>query len=259
MLLNMSIDYDHALNPHTVEGARVALGILFSNHTPSSLLDVGCGTGTWLKAASDMGVSEVYGVDGIVQRSKKLLIPEERFRQQDLTHAWNLGRRFEYALCLEVAEHLDACHAPVLIDSLTAHADTIYFSAACPNQLGQHHVNCQWPSHWQGLFNERGYVCSDAPRWQIWNDPRIEPWYRQNLFVATRQSTAVPFEEPRILSVVHPAMVDIVRSQESSEAAIIKRIENGIRPARWYLTASVSALRAKVRQALGGRLRNREG
>ena len=67
------------------------------------------------------------------------------FRVVDLTVPWTLERKFETALCLEVAEHLEETSSSLLIKMLTAHADTIVFSAPCPGQNGQHHVNCQWP------------------------------------------------------------------------------------------------------------------
>ena len=85
-------------------------------------------------------------------------------RHIDLTQEWSLGRRFDAVLCLELAELCEAGHASGLVEGLAAHSDTISFSAACPNQGGQHHVNCQWPDYWQQLFNVRGYGCSDTPR-----------------------------------------------------------------------------------------------
>jgi len=78
-----------------------------------------------------------------------------------LTRSWDLKRKFDAVLCLEVAEHLDSAFAPTLIDALIKHGNLIYFSAACPGQTGQHHVNCQWPVYWQQLFNERGFACED--------------------------------------------------------------------------------------------------
>jgi SAM-dependent methyltransferase len=184
----MIIEYDHSSNLHTLVGPQATLPVLFANEKPLSLLDVGCGNGTWLKAAIDFGIPDVFGVDGVEVPPDKMYIPAENIRHQDLTRPWNLGRRFDAVLCLEVAEHLDSSFAPLLIDALVKHGDRIYFSAASPGQSGQHHVNCQWPAYWQRLFNEHGYVCEDNLRWLIWDDSQIEPWYRQNLFLARQYS-----------------------------------------------------------------------
>ena len=61
----MSIEYIHTAEVHTLAGPAEALPILFAEQKPNSLLDVGCGTGTWLKAAIDFGIPEVLGLEGI--------------------------------------------------------------------------------------------------------------------------------------------------------------------------------------------------
>lgn len=199
----MSVHYDHSRNSHTLEGPAAALPFIFPEGAPRSVLDVGCGTGTWLRAIQDRGQAEVFGIDGVNIPAEKLLFDPKCFRHCDLTSPINLERKFDVVICLEVAEHLEATFAPVLIQTLTRHADMVVFSAACPNQPGEHHVNCQWPEYWQGLFNREGFACDDSIRWKIWSRKNIEPWYRQNLFVA-RRSPAV--NEARILSVMHPEM-----------------------------------------------------
>jgi SAM-dependent methyltransferase len=242
----MSVDYNHSENLHTLAGPQAALPAFFADGRPSSLLDVGCGTGTWLKAATDFGIPDVFGVDGVDISTDKLLFPSLKFLQQDLTQPWNLNKRFDAAICLEVAEHLDAAFAPILIDALVQHSDFILFSAACPGQEGQHHVNCQWPAYWQKLFNERRYVCSDELRWQIWDEARIEPWYRQNIFIA-RRDTVSSGNEPRIKAVLHPEMLPSILT---GNAHYLKKIEDGSMEVRWYLETPVRALSEKLKKRL---------
>ena len=43
-------------NFHSVDGAAAALSEILNSNVPESLLDVGCGTGTWLRAAIDLGI-----------------------------------------------------------------------------------------------------------------------------------------------------------------------------------------------------------
>jgi hypothetical protein len=158
-----------------------------------------------MKAALEMGISDVFGIDGLELKEPEFLVASSQRAIVDLTTAWALGRRFEAALCLEVAEHLHEAHTSRLIDCLAAHTDYIVFSGTCPEHHGQHHVNFEWPAYWQSLFNERHFVCDDGVRWRIWNDDRIEPWYRQNLFVVRRDSTSAGLE-PRLRAVVHPGV-----------------------------------------------------
>jgi ribosomal protein L11 methylase PrmA len=44
--------------------SRRILELVFGYYRPNSLLDVGCGLGTWLKMATTLGVTDVMGVDG---------------------------------------------------------------------------------------------------------------------------------------------------------------------------------------------------
>jgi hypothetical protein len=242
-----AIDYNHDRNLHTVSGARAALKALFEGQGPRSLLDVGCGRGTWIRAALDLGVSEVYGLDGVAIGHSDLLFECQHFRQQDLSDSWDLGRRFDVAICLEAAEHLSLSSAPILVGCLVKHSDTILFSAATPGQIGQHHVNCQWPVYWQSLFNGYGFSCDDWPRWKIWNCDEIEPWYRQNLFMAKREPS-VAGTEARIRSVVHPDMLRIKAFDAFREERLncMSQIEAGHKSAFWYLSVLPKAAICKL-------------
>jgi hypothetical protein len=243
----MEIDYDHSKNAHELPGPRAAFGMVFEKRKPQSLLDVGCGTGTWLKAAYESGVMDIFGVDGVEVPSERFAVSPSFFSRQNLTTPWKLGRRFDAAICLEVAEHLDEQYASILIDTLVAHSDCIIFGAACPDQGGQHHVNCQWPAYWQKLFNERGYVCSDAVRWKIWNDDRIEVWYRQNMFEANRDEMRAG-SEPRISPVIHPDHFKLMAEAVFNEK--LKAIENGWLPFKWYLSCLLKAFKQKALKKL---------
>ena len=239
------VDYDHGRNLHTVPAARAALQLLLADEKPGSLLDVGCGQGTWLRAALDLGIPEVMGIDGVAVTEADFLCPYRYFRQQNLCEPWDLARRFDLALCLEVAEHLPDEAAPALIAALVEHADAILFSAAAPRQPGQHHVNCQWPEYWQALFNEHGYACTDAVRWQIWDSPDIEPWYRQNLFMAKRAPETAGRED-RVRPVLHPAMLEVMAPAIKNLA----EIEAGIWPTSWYLSLLCKTAFRKLRRRM---------
>jgi SAM-dependent methyltransferase len=245
----VSIDYDHAANRHALVSPRIVVPFLFDGRRRRSLLDVGCGIGTWLRAAREYGIEDLCGVDGADIPATALQIPAELVRQVDLTTPWSLNRRFDVVLCLEVAEHLDEPAGRLLVETLTSHTDEIVSSAACPGQPGQHHINCQWPDYWQTQFNARGFVCSDAIRWRIWTESDVDVWYRQNMFVATRDTTRAG-QETRLEAVVHPDFLEHLVYARASRAVVenLQSLQDGVLPVGWYAASVYKALAAKVRR-----------
>lgn len=216
------IDYDHALNTHTPMAPEAIVKIILEQHQVSSVLDVGCGTGVWLKEFLSHNVKDVYGVDGVPIKNREFEVSTSLFSCVDLRSQWNLHRHFDLAICLEVAEHLPLESAPDFIRSLCTHSNLIVFSAACPHQEGQGHINCQWPSYWQQLFNMNSYLCADSLRPFIWDQEFPEYWYKQNIFVAMRDP-AKAGSEARLPSLVHPEFLQSWVDRSDYLASIIER------------------------------------
>jgi hypothetical protein len=139
------------------------------------------------------------------------MFPPQRFLARDLTQPIpaDLGH-FDLAVCLEVAEHLSSDCAWPFVASLTGLSDKVLFSAAIPGQGGAEHVNEQWPSYWQALFQERGYLMIDCLREQLWDNSEVQAYYRQNLFLCVRQEVldSLPalqrFLDRPVRNLVHP-------------------------------------------------------
>ena len=149
--------------------ARAVIPIVRELIRPTSVLDVGCGIGTWLAEWADQDVTDVLGLDGEYVDKTALVIEPKKFVPMDLQKPFSLGRKFDLVECLEVAEHLDETYADLFIESLASHGDTILFSAAIPGQGGTHHVNEQWPSYWIEKFSRSGFKkMYDAIRPRIW-------------------------------------------------------------------------------------------
>jgi SAM-dependent methyltransferase len=155
---------------------------------PQSVVDFGCGIGCWLEAFHRRGVTDILGIDGAYITEADLLIPYESFFPFDLERVWELDlhRRFDVALCLECAEHLDASAADKLVNELCRSATHIVFAAAVPGQTGMGHKNEQYPEYWRALFARSGYRMFDYFRPILWNNGDVEFWYRQNTYLFSR-------------------------------------------------------------------------
>lgn len=203
---------------HNRKAARIILPKVFELVQPESVLDVGCGLGTWLSVCNELGINDFLGLDGEFIDKEKLVIPISNFKSCDLRERFSLGRQFSIAICLEVAEHLPESSVEKLVDSLIKHSNTILFSAAVPNQGGQNHINEQWPSYWQKKFERHGFYFHDIIRPLIWNNENVEWWYKQNTFLITKEKSN---SNSVILNCIHPECFNehIVRLKELNETA----------------------------------------
>lgn len=217
--LMTKINYNHSKNLHLLDAPSKIFPMILQKYDPKSILDVGCGLGTWLKVISDCGIDDFLGIDGIEVADDSFLVSKSRFQKQNLISHWDLDRKFDLLLCLEVAEHLPSESADSFIQTLTNHSDIIVFSAAVPHQPGQGHINCQWINYWQDLFNKYGYACFDEIRPIIWSKSFPEWWYKQNIFIAKKDVDSG--SESRISSMIHPDLyTDLYKSYIKTEESL---------------------------------------
>ena len=171
----------------SLSSAREIVSVVRKIIDPKSVVDVGCGIGTWLRAWTEVGVDEVIGIDGSYVRLDQLLIPTERFRPIDLTGELDFKGKFDLVESLEVGEHLLESKAAGFVRFLCSLGDMVLFSAAIPNQEGTDHINEQWPEYWAGLFESNGFVVVDVIRDLVWNNPKVACYYAQNVFLFVRR------------------------------------------------------------------------
>jgi SAM-dependent methyltransferase len=193
---------------HTSYAARCLLGALPAELPRTSVADIGCGTGTWLAAALSMDSQSAFGIEGDWVTNSMLDDPRIDFRPHDLEQRFT-GPRVDFAISLEVAEHLSPERAESFVADLVALAPAILFSAAIPGQGGVGHRNERWHSYWAELFSAKGYTAHDIIRPIVWADDAIPAWYRQNAILylddASRRALALTPADPTELDRVHPS------------------------------------------------------
>lgn len=200
--------------PGSFRSAVVVRDILFEHFVPTSVIDLGCGIGTWLKAFSESGVRRIHGRDGVWVRDR-LLISPDNFLPSDLSEVV-VGdmERFDLAMSLEVLEHLPPSASGNFVASLCNLADVILFSAAIPGQGGTHHINERWQSFWAEIFLSHGYYPFDCIRPYIMGDQTVEWWYQQNIVLYIKENhglsnrLAAYRRSPTQLDWVHPILFE---------------------------------------------------
>ena len=162
MMPDLSKIYDAAFfaewgpaNAAYLHTARLIAKTLAQEFRPKRIADLGCGCGVYAHAFAAQGI-EALALDGVKPP------PEHSFpvkiETRDLTVPFdNVWGDFDFALCLEVAEHIPQEKAGVFLDNLLKFSGTLVLSAAPPNQGGHHHVNEQPRRYWAGLLAAKGY------------------------------------------------------------------------------------------------------
>jgi hypothetical protein len=197
----------------TVYAARTVLSFVLADHPNlKSAVDVGCGVGSWLSILGESGITDILGLDGPWVDKALLEIPPEKFRAIDFNKGEvpQIDRRFDLAICLEVAEHILPQKGREFVEYLVSLSDNVLFSAAIPGQGGVGHVNEQWPQFWIAMFQSFNYELRDQIRSRIWNDHDIPVWYRQNVMFFSRACQTPAIRQGNLdlggLPIVHPEL-----------------------------------------------------
>ena len=229
------MDYDPSFYDNRaasrIPAARRVMRDLAPLIQPRSMIDIGCGDGSFLAVAAEFGVVERQGVEGVWIDDAQLVVAPALVCRHDLSQSLRCERRYDLAVSIEVAEHLPPRRAHSFVDDLTWLADVLLFSAAIPGQGGTHHVNERWQSYWAEIFARRDYYCIDGLRRALWTAPEVPHSWRQNLLLyASEQglrawpalAAARERHASAILDIVHPRYfwrASKPRSSRSSDQA----------------------------------------
>jgi hypothetical protein len=122
--------------------------------TPVRIVDIGAGVGHYVEALSLQGhkVAGVDGIPGIDQLSGGKVI------EFNLTKAVGWNPPADWALCIEVGEHIPEQFESVFLDNLAAAAtEGLIVSWAYPGQRGRDHINCRLEGWVIDQLGQRGW------------------------------------------------------------------------------------------------------
>lgn len=174
-----TIDYTYLHNEELPFAKRLSKWIA-SELNPTSVLDLGCGPGTYVNSLLELDVPTIgYDTDERI-KDKSHLFCKSLF---DVEHTADV------VLCMEVAEHIESKYNSQIIDSVASalhSGGVLIWTAAKPGQGGVGHINCQEKTYWQDLFDAKGlHRCIDLEQ-NLLNyikEGYHMGWFIQNLLV----------------------------------------------------------------------------
>ena len=158
--------------------SRLAEGIAACCTSYQSIIDIGCGDGSYVKYLNCMGFSCI-GYDG------SPLTP--RFAvslcfQRDFAEPQPL-RKADVVLSLEVGEHIPSKYEGVFLDNLIKpKPELIILSWAVEGQAGRGHVNCRNNDYIIAEMERRGYIC-DYVASETLRAASTLPWFKNTIMV----------------------------------------------------------------------------
>lgn len=145
------------------------------------IVDIGAGLGHYVEALSLQG-HLVAGIDGI---DNVATLSNGRVHQWDLSKPVTWNPPAQWALFIEVGEHIPAQYEHIVLDNVArAATDGLIVSWAYPGQRGRDHINCREEAWVIRQLAERGWAI-DADKTRQAKDAAGGGW-RKKLCVFTR-------------------------------------------------------------------------
>lgn len=178
--------YERDIAMFAPKDAPILGRFILEHFRPASVIDVGCGSGDFLKVLCDAGV-EGHGVELATAGLKLCWERGLDVRRLDLTTAEALPWTADLVYSYEVAEHVPESSAVNYVRLLTSAARKhICLTAAPPGQMGLCHVNLQEKPYWIELFRAAGFTFDRelTARWERENaEQAASEWFHTNLMV----------------------------------------------------------------------------
>jgi ribosomal protein L11 methylase PrmA len=178
-------EFFEAIKTSEIDSSLDCVKIVQKYLKPESVVDIGCGSGIYLKALNDIGVKDICGYDGSSAAIDTQMIVD-KIKVHDLRNPLILDRMYDLAMCIEVAEHLEEEYADTLVETLVNLSDVVLFTAATVGQGGHGHIFEVEHEYWIDLFEQYGFrhdkELSDIMREEMY-EKDVVWWIPKNLMI----------------------------------------------------------------------------
>lgn len=168
------------LEGHDCDQALSEAIIKFLKHNKVvSVYDFGCGHGQYTKNILNSGINCI-GYDGNPNTPE---LTNGTCGVLDLSKKFELDKKQEYVLCLEVGEHIPEQFESTLIDNIHRHNTRgIILSWAVIGQGGDGHVNCKNNNYIKNIFENLGYANDLEDEYFLRLNSSL-PWFKNTIMV----------------------------------------------------------------------------
>ncbi|WP_431236977.1 glycosyltransferase family 2 protein [Mycolicibacterium aichiense] len=154
---------------------------LAERHQPGSVLDIGCGSGAYLKYFASRGSERIHGLDRPGETFRYLERGE--FSEAGLAEPGEFSETFDLVICTEAIDGIPAHSQAAVIDNIVRHArHRIVFSAGRPGESNDPDAHLRPIAEWLELFKAAGWE-PDLFESLAMRSLSTFPWFHGNLVV----------------------------------------------------------------------------
>lgn len=145
-----------------------------------TLIDFGCGMGDYAKSIKKENIlCEAY--DG---NPNTEILTNGIGKVLDLSKEFNLSKKVDCVLSLEVGEHIPKEYEQIFIDNICRHSNSLLIlSWAIVGQPGSGHVNCQNNDYIISELNKRGFSYEIESSIKLRNSATNATWFKDTIMI----------------------------------------------------------------------------
>jgi len=166
---------------------------LYKELKPNSVLDLGCGVGSYLEGFFNSGCKYLLGIELSYNQSKKYIVNKisSFIIEGDVTKDLDLGCKFDCVISFEVGEHIKPDGTEIFINNLTSYSDKyIILTAAPPGQRGTGHINLRNKDFWIDAITSKGFLYEEKlveKYKKSWKEFNVGNYILNNLMVFKKE------------------------------------------------------------------------
>lgn len=166
---------------------------LYNELKPNSVLDLGCGVGSYLEGFLNAGCKDLLGIELNFNNAKKYIVNNiySFIVEGNVTQDLNLNRKFDCVISFEVGEHIYPDGTRMFVNNLTSYSDKyIILTAAPPGQRGTGHINLLDKNIWIDFVVSKGFLYKEdlVEKYKIkWKKFKVGYYIINNLMIFKRK------------------------------------------------------------------------